>query len=59
MVPWENYLKNIFEQGTLARRIMNIAGNEPTLETLKLVYKELSDCLQENEMFNSWIEDVL
>ena len=58
MSPWESNLQHIFEQGTLARRIMRIAGNEPTHETLKLVYSELSDCLRENEMFNSWVEDV-
>jgi carboxylate-amine ligase len=58
MKPWENRINIILNQGTLARRIMKIAGNSPSHETLKLVYKELADCLQENEMFDSCTEDI-
>lgn len=58
MGPWEKYINVILSQGTLARRIMKIAGSDPTHETLKLIYRELADCLKENEMFDTWLEDI-
>jgi len=48
---WKPELDIILKQGTLAQRIMNAVGAEPTHQQIVTVYKHLSDCLAQNRMF--------
>jgi carboxylate-amine ligase len=44
-------LSVILNEGTLAHRIVKAAGKNPSGETIKDVYRNLSDCLARNRMF--------
>lgn len=44
-------LSTIFNEGTLAQRIVKAAGKKPTHETIKNIYRKLSECLSRNKMF--------
>ncbi|MBL3656948.1 carboxylate-amine ligase [Fulvivirga sediminis] len=57
MEPLMPPLKVISEQGTLATRILHSLSGEYSTENIKLVYRELSDCLRYNEMFQVWIKE--
>lgn len=48
---WRKPLKLIREQGTLAARIRNALGREPTRAQMDAVYHELARCLAEGRMF--------
>ncbi|HEY8934289.1 MAG TPA: glutamate-cysteine ligase family protein [Cyclobacteriaceae bacterium] len=48
---WKPELDIILKQGTLAQRIMNAVGAEPTHQQIVTVYKHLCDCLAQNRMF--------
>lgn len=41
----------IVQHGTLANRILKSLAGEITKENLKMVYRELADCLKENRLF--------
>ena len=41
----------ILSRGTLARRILDSLGNDPSRERIRRVYRELCDCLSEGRMF--------
>jgi glutamate---cysteine ligase / carboxylate-amine ligase len=45
-------LELIFASGTLARRLLNRLGTEPTAEAIRLCYRELGTCLQEGRLFH-------
>jgi carboxylate-amine ligase len=47
----EKDLQIIFENGTLAQRIIRSIGNDRSKENVVQVYRRLSDCLSRNEMF--------
>jgi gamma-glutamyl:cysteine ligase YbdK (ATP-grasp superfamily) len=47
----EKDLQIIFENGTLAQRIIRSIGNDRSKENIVQVYRRLSDCLSRNEMF--------
>ncbi len=51
MGPWEETLRSIFKSGSLSRRILASADGQYSQENLKLIYRELSDNLSENELF--------
>jgi gamma-glutamyl:cysteine ligase YbdK (ATP-grasp superfamily) len=45
------WLRPIFTQGTLAKRILSSTGTNPSREQLITLNKKLSDCLQENRPY--------
>ncbi|WP_424961797.1 carboxylate-amine ligase [Ekhidna sp.] len=51
MKHWVNPLNQIFEHGSLAKRILNVTNGQYTRENLKLIYQELSQNLEENKIF--------
>ncbi len=46
-------LRTLFDEGPLARRIVNVLGQEPGRDQLAAVYRELCDCLQEGRLFHA------
>ena len=56
---WMPQLKVIMEQGTLATRILNSVSGEYSEGNINLIYRELSDCLKYNEMFQVWVKEQL
>ncbi len=48
---WEPELSVIFNEGTLAERIIKATGKDDSQTTLLRVYRQLSDCLEQNKMF--------
>lgn len=48
----ETALKTIMAKGPLARRILNALGKKPERETIKAVYAELCDCLEQGRPFD-------
>jgi len=44
-------LQGILSRGTLARRILDRLGDNPSRERIQRVYRELCDCLSEGRMF--------
>lgn len=44
-------LRILIEQGTLARRILNVVGEGPSRDDLKVCYERLSACLAEGKLF--------
>ncbi|SMD37346.1 carboxylate-amine ligase [Reichenbachiella faecimaris] len=57
--PWLDVLHEILEAGTLATRIMTALDGIYTEENIKLVYNELTDCLSNNEIFESCVKEKL
>lgn len=55
--PWMPQLKVILEQGTLATRILKSLADVYSAENINMVYRELSDCLMYNEMFQLCVEE--
>ena len=51
MAHWKDPLNQIFEHGSLAKRILEVANGQYTKENLKLIYQELSQNLEENKIF--------
>lgn len=54
--PWETQIRMILDQGTLANRILESVDHNSEHSNLKMVYRELTDCLENNEMFNPCLE---
>lgn len=48
---WKLELDIILKEGTLAERIMNAIGSDPSKENIIKVYKKLCGCLAQNKMF--------
>ncbi|WP_207430424.1 carboxylate-amine ligase [Sabulibacter ruber] len=44
-------IETIVQQGSLAERILQALGREPSLERIKDVYRKLADCLAQNQLF--------
>lgn len=44
-------LNIILKEGTLAHRIVQAIGNEPSKENIGKVYRKLCDCLEQNKIF--------
>jgi glutamate---cysteine ligase / carboxylate-amine ligase len=53
---WRPFLEAILEEGPLARRLLRAAGPAPTRERLRVVYRELARCLEENRPFREAAE---
>jgi carboxylate-amine ligase len=51
-VEHKGFLRTILDQGTLARRLLQAAGDAPGPDKLKAVYGKLCDCLAHGEMFS-------
>jgi gamma-glutamyl:cysteine ligase YbdK (ATP-grasp superfamily) len=49
--PWENELEIIFNQGTLANRILDALKGDYSVGNIKAIYRQLSGCLAQNRMF--------
>jgi carboxylate-amine ligase len=49
--PWNEQIDTIMRRGTLAHRIVNAIGKDPSKETITRVYRQLSACLARDEMF--------
>lgn len=45
------HIAHILEHGCLAQRMLKHTGKTPDLDTLKVVYRELAKCLQEDRAF--------
>lgn len=56
LAPWENQIHKILEQGTLASRVLVGVNNNFDHSNLKMIYRELTDCLENSEMFDPCIE---
>ncbi|MFP4093095.1 MAG: glutamate-cysteine ligase family protein [Cyclobacteriaceae bacterium] len=54
LAPWNERIGKIISQGSLAGRIVKAAEGHFNQPNLKLIYQELSDCLQEDEFFETW-----
>ncbi|MFT6827338.1 MAG: carboxylate-amine ligase [Roseivirga sp.] len=54
--PWETQIQMILDQGTLANRILESVDHNSEHSNLKMVYRELTDCLENNEMFDPCLE---
>jgi len=50
---WLEALAVIVEEGTLARRIVQTLGGEPSREDLALVYGDICQCLREGRLFHA------
>ncbi len=48
---YKTELDIILKHGTLSQRIINALGNNLSHENMVKIYKQLSDCLEENRMF--------
>ncbi len=53
MLPWESTIRSIISKGSLSKRILSATDGHYSRENLKLIYRELSDNLSENELFLS------
>ncbi|MFZ5511651.1 MAG: carboxylate-amine ligase [Pseudomonadota bacterium] len=51
LAPWRAPLAAIWEQGTLARRIVRAVGADHRREQLRQVYGELCACLEQDRLF--------
>lgn len=51
--PWHDTIRFILQEGCLARRILRRIGEEPTAESLKAIYAELTLCLAENRLLQA------
>jgi carboxylate-amine ligase len=49
---WGSGLTFILSRGTLARRLIKAAGASPRIDTLREVYRALSDCLEQGRPFD-------
>ncbi|MFT6214889.1 MAG: carboxylate-amine ligase [Roseivirga sp.] len=56
--PWESQIQMILEQGSLASRVLASVNKNYDHSNLKMVYRELTDCLENNEMFDPCLEGV-
>ena len=50
-------LEYIFEHGTLATRILKALDGEYSEENIRLIYRELGDCLENNELFEVCLQE--
>lgn len=51
--PWRPALDVVFDEGTLARRILRAVGPEPAPARLLAVYRELAGCVRSGELFHA------
>jgi gamma-glutamyl:cysteine ligase YbdK (ATP-grasp superfamily) len=51
LMKWKPEIDVILTQGSLAQRIVNSTGTQPSRETIMTVYKKLCSCLEQNKMF--------
>ncbi|MDF9797176.1 carboxylate-amine ligase [Catalinimonas alkaloidigena] len=51
---WAPTLDTLLLRGSLGNKILQLTDGIYTQENLKLIYSELSDCLDENETFETW-----
>ena len=54
--PWYDQIHKILDQGTLASRILASTNENYEHSNLKMVYRELTDCLENNQMFDPCLE---
>lgn len=54
--PWYEHIHMILDQGSLASRIIDACNQNYEHSNLKMVYRELTDCLENNEMFDPCLE---
>lgn len=57
--PWLETLQIILKRGTLATRIITSLDGIYTDENIRLVYRELADCLLNNELFEVCVGEKL
>jgi gamma-glutamyl:cysteine ligase YbdK (ATP-grasp superfamily) len=51
LLKWKPEIDVILTQGSLAQRIVNSTGTQPSRETIATVYRKLCACLEQNKMF--------
>ena len=51
ITQWKEQLDVIFQNGTLATRILKSLGGIYSEQNIKMIYTELADCLAKNEMY--------
>lgn len=56
LAPWYDQIHMILDQGTLASRILASTNENFEHSNLKMVYRELTDCLENNQMFDPCLE---
>ena len=49
--PWREAMALILQQGPLSRRIVRAVGRDASRDHLKVVYRELCDCLAKGKLF--------
>lgn len=52
MAPWKESLDTIIKSGSLSERVVHVANDIYDRNNLKLIYRELSENLQEDSMFD-------
>lgn len=55
---WRDELTLLFDEGTLSTRILNALETNLEFENLKMVYSELCDCLENNQMLRECLEEA-
>ena len=55
---WRDELTLLFDEGTLSTRILNALETNLEFENLKMVYSELCDCLENNQMLRKCLEEA-
>lgn len=56
--PWQDEINLIFDEGTLSTRILNALEANLEHDNLKMVYSELCDCLENNQMLRECLEEA-
>ncbi len=56
--PWKVEIELIFDEGTLSTRILNALEANLEHDNLKMVYSELCDCLENNQMLKECLEEA-
>jgi carboxylate-amine ligase len=59
MSHWVDPLNQLFERGSLAKGILEVANGQFGKENLKLIYQELSQNLEENKLFEPCDKSIL
>ena len=55
---WRDELELLFDEGTLSTRILNALEANMEHDNLKMVYSELCDCLENNQMLRECLEEA-
>ncbi|WP_305982208.1 carboxylate-amine ligase [Roseivirga thermotolerans] len=55
---WQSEIELLFDEGTLSTRVLNALEANLEHDNLKMVYSELCDCLESNQMLRECLEEA-